>query len=98
VTTAHGIQSAAWLLIAIPVISAAVLLLAGKAADKWGHLLGALVPVVLFVYAVMLFFSLKGQGSNDREVDRHLFSWIVVGNFKVDAGLLIDPLAMVWAR
>jgi NADH-quinone oxidoreductase subunit L len=96
VTTAHGIQSAAWLLIALPVISAAVLLLAGKAADKWGHLLGALVPVVLFVYAVMLFFSVQGQDSSHREIDRHLFSWIVVGNFKVDAGLLLDPLSLVF--
>jgi NADH-quinone oxidoreductase subunit L len=96
VTTAHGIQSAAWLLIAIPVISAAVLLLAGKAADKWGHLLGALVPVVLFVYAVMLFFSVRGESAGHREVERHLFSWIVVGNFKVDAGLLIDPLSLVF--
>ena len=48
-TTAHGIQSAAWLLIALPLLSAAVLLLLGRRADKWGHLLGALVPVVLFV-------------------------------------------------
>jgi NADH-quinone oxidoreductase subunit L len=96
VTTAHGIQSAAWLLIAIPVISAAILLLAGKAADKWGPYLGALVPVALFVYAVMLFFSVQGQGSGHREIERHLFSWIVVGNFKVEAGLLIDPLSLVF--
>ncbi len=29
-----------WLLIAIPLASAAVLLLLGRRADKWGHLLG----------------------------------------------------------
>ncbi len=93
-TAATGIQSGVWLLVAIPAISAAVLLLAGKAADKWGHLLGALVPVALFVYAVFLFFSLKGQGN--REVDRHLFSWVPVAGFHVDAGMLLDPLAMVF--
>jgi NADH-quinone oxidoreductase subunit L len=93
-TTASGIQSAAWLLVALPAISAAVLLIAGRRADKWGHLLGALVPVVLFVYAVMLFFSIKGE--SHRLVDRHLFSWIPVAGFHVDAGLLIDPLAMVF--
>jgi NADH-quinone oxidoreductase subunit L len=95
-TTAHGIQSAAWLLVAIPAISAAILLLAGKAADKWGHLLGALVPVALFVYGVMLFFSVKGEGHDNREIDRQLFDWVVAGNFKVSAGLLLDPLAMVF--
>ncbi len=93
-TSAHGIQSAAWLLVALPLLSSAVLLLLGKRADKWGHVLGALVPVVLFAYSVMLFFSLKGQG--DRQVTLHLFQWIAVGGFKIDAGLLIDPLSMVF--
>ena len=93
-TTAHGIQSAAWLLVAIPAISAVILLCAGKLADKWGAYLGALVPVALFVYAVMLFFSVKGQ--SNREIDLHLFSWVPVGGFRVSAGMLIDPLAMVF--
>jgi NADH-quinone oxidoreductase subunit L len=98
-TTAHGIESAAWLLIALPLISAAVLLLAGKRADKWGHLLGAGVPIVLFVYAVMLFFALKHEPVVDghgRRVELHLFSWIPVGHFNIQAGLFIDPLALVF--
>jgi NADH-quinone oxidoreductase subunit L len=93
-TTATGIQSAAWLLVALPLLSAAVLLLVGRRGDRWGPWLGALVPVVLFVYAVMLFFSVKGQ--SNREVNLHLYSWIVVGGFKVDAGMLIDPLSLVF--
>jgi NADH-quinone oxidoreductase subunit L len=94
VTTAHGIQSAAWLLVAIPAISAAILLCLGKYAAKWGPYLGAIVPVGLFVYAVMLFFSVKGQ--SDREINLNLFQWIVVGHFRVQAGMLIDPLSMVF--
>jgi NADH-quinone oxidoreductase subunit L len=93
-TTAHGIQSAAWLLVALPAISAVILLCAGKYADKWGAYLGALVPVGLFVYAVTLFFSVKGE--HNREIDLNLFHWVPVGGFRVDAGMLIDPLAMVF--
>ncbi|PZS28819.1 MAG: NADH-quinone oxidoreductase subunit L, partial [Pseudonocardiales bacterium] len=93
---AHGIQSAAWLLVALPLVSAAVLLLAGKRADKWAHLVGAGVPVVLFSYAVMLFFSVKGESNDSRQIDLHLYSWIPVGGFKVDAGMLIDPLSLVF--
>ncbi|MFN2518937.1 MAG: NADH-quinone oxidoreductase subunit L [Jatrophihabitantaceae bacterium] len=93
-TTAHGIQSAAWLLIALPMLSAAVLLVAGRRADKWAHLVGAAVPVVLFSYAMVLFFSVKGQ--SNREINLHLYSWIPVAGFKVDVGLLIDPLSMVF--
>jgi len=94
VTTAHGIQTGVWLLVAIPAISAAILLLGGKRADKWGHLLGAGVPVVLFVYGVMLFFSVKSE--SNREVSKHLFSWIPVGGFQVNAGILLDPLSLVF--
>jgi NADH-quinone oxidoreductase subunit L len=93
-TTAHGIQSAAWLLIALPLLSAAVLLLVGRRGDKWGPWLGAIVPVVLFVYGVALFFSVKGE--NNREINLHLYSWIPVAGFKVDAGLLLDPLSLVF--
>ena len=54
---ATGIQTGVWLLVALPALSAAVLLIGGRRTDRWGHLLGAGVPVVLFVYAVILFFS-----------------------------------------
>ena len=37
---ATGTLSQFWLLIAIPLASAAILLLLGKRADKWGHWLG----------------------------------------------------------
>ena len=93
---AHGIQSSAWLLVALPALSAALLLLLGKRADRWGHLLGALVPVVLFVYGVLLFFSIKDETGEGRERNLHLFSWVPVGGFNVDVGLLLDPLALAF--
>jgi NADH-quinone oxidoreductase subunit L len=92
-----AVQSGAWLLVAVPLLSAAVLLLGGRRADKWGHLLGAAVPVVLFVYTLLLFASLHGLGSGERSRDLHLFSWIPVGSFQVDAGLLLDPLSVTFA-
>ena len=58
---AHGVQTAAWLLLVLPAASAAILLLGGRRTDKWGHLLGTLVPIVLFIYAVILFFSVKSE-------------------------------------
>ncbi|HEV7193810.1 MAG TPA: NADH-quinone oxidoreductase subunit L [Jatrophihabitantaceae bacterium] len=93
-TTAHGVQSIAWLLVALPLLSSAVLLCVGKRGNKWGPYLGAAVPVVLFVYAVILFFSVKGQ--SNREINLHLYSWIAVGSFKIDAGMLLDPLSLVF--
>jgi len=96
VETAHGIQSAAWLLVALPALSAAVLLLLGKRADKWGHLLGTIVPLGLFVYGVLLFFSIKSEPGDGRVRALHLFSWIPVGSFKVDVGFQLDPLSLTF--
>ncbi len=93
---AHGIQSAAWLLVALPALSSAALLLLGKRADRWGHLLGALVPVLLFVYAVLLFFSIKAETGEERVRHLHLFSWVPVGRFNVDVGFLLDPLSLAF--
>jgi NADH-quinone oxidoreductase subunit L len=95
-TPAHGIQSAAWLLVALPALSAAVLLLVGNRADKWAHWVGALVPVALFIYGVMLFFSIKGETGEGRQREENLFSWMPVGGFKVNAGLLLDPLSLTF--
>lgn len=93
---AHGIQSAAWLLVLLPAVSAAILLVLGKRADKWGHLLGAIVPVLLFIYGVFLFFSIKGETGAGRERNLHLFSWVPVGGFNIDVGLLLDPLSLTF--
>jgi NADH-quinone oxidoreductase subunit L len=93
---AHGIQSAAWLLLVLPVLSAALLLLIGKRGDKWGPWFGAVVPIALFVYAVMLFFSVKSEPSSQRQITLHMFDWISVGRFQVEAGLLIDPLSLTF--
>jgi NADH-quinone oxidoreductase subunit L len=91
---ASGVQSAAWLLVAVPLVSALILLTTGRFADKWGHILGALTPVALFVYAVILFFNVKGQ--SNREINLNLYSWIPVAGFHVDAGMLIDPLSLTF--
>ncbi len=94
ITTAHGVQSGVWLLIAIPALSAMLLLTAGKRADRIAPLIGAGVPVGLFVYSVVLFFSVKHE--TNRHVEQHLFSWVPVAGFNVDAGILLDPLALVF--
>ncbi|HJQ02819.1 MAG TPA: NADH-quinone oxidoreductase subunit L [Jatrophihabitans sp.] len=93
---AHGIQSAAWLLVVAPSVSAALLLLLGKRADRWGHWLGALVPVGLFVYSVYLFLSLQSEPDGARSRNLHLFSWVPVGGFQVNAGFLLDPLSLTF--
>ncbi|MDT7547332.1 MAG: NADH-quinone oxidoreductase subunit [Actinomycetota bacterium] len=88
---ADGALSHLWVLIALPLLGSAILLLGGRRTDKWGPNLACAMTGAAFVYGLISFFALKGK--TDRGVDLHLFSWIPVNGFHVDAGLLFDPLA-----
>jgi NADH-quinone oxidoreductase subunit L len=89
---ATGVLRASWLLLAFPLFGAAVLLLGGRRTDRWGHLLGALMPIASFGYAVIAFFTLLGE--TDRSRDLHMFTYIPVGGFNVNMGILLDPLSI----
>jgi NADH-quinone oxidoreductase subunit L len=89
---AVGVLRASWLLVAFPLFGAAVLLLGGRRADRWGHLLGVVMPVASFVFGVIAFFSLLGH--TDRSQDQHLFSYIPVAGLQVNMGVLTDQLSI----
>ncbi len=91
---AHGVQSLAWLLLVFPVAGAAVLLLAGRRADRWGHLLGCATVLAAFCYAVFAFVAMLGYPASQRSRDRNIYTWISVGRFHVNLGLLLDPLSI----
>jgi len=87
----------AWLLIAIPLVSAVVLLLLGRRSDAWGHWLGVLAAVAPAVLAIVMLVEMLGQDPADRSAGVHLFDWITAGDLTVHAGLLIDPLSLTFA-
>jgi NADH-quinone oxidoreductase subunit L len=93
---ATGSFSLAWLLIVIPAFSATVLLLVGRAGDRWGHYLGALAPVVSFVLGVVYFVALLGRGADQRAISVQLYDWISSGRWHIGVGLLIDQLSIVF--
>jgi len=83
-----------WLLIALPLVGAAVLLLGGRATDGWGHRLGCATVLGSFAVAVWLFVALAGREPLDRTVDERLFSWVPVAALHVDFGLRLDQLSI----
>jgi NADH-quinone oxidoreductase subunit L len=91
---AAGVQKAAWLLVALPLAGAVILLLGGKRTNSWGHLVGVAMPVLAFVYGLIAFFTMLGYHAADRSRDIHLYQWISVGKFNVNIGLLLDPLSI----
>ena len=83
-----------WLVIALPLAGAAILLLAGRRSDGWGHLLGCLAALASFAAGVVLFVDMLGRHAEDRLVHQALFSWVPVGGLQVDFGLQLDALSM----
>ena len=91
---ATGAQNAAWLLLALPLLGAAILLLGGKRTNSWGHLLGVAMPVASFVYAVIAFFQMLGYSSADRVRELTVYQFIDVGRFQIPLGLRLDQLSI----
>src|SRR5579859_7185136 len=89
---ATGVLKASWLLLAFPLFGALVLLVGGRRTDRWGHLLGVLMPVASFVYGVIIFFTLLGDAH--RSQDQHIYNFIQVGGLQVSQGVLIDQLSI----
>ena len=93
---ASGVFSLTWLLVALPLLGAVVLLLGGRRTDRVGHLVGTVTSWAAFVVAAILFVALLSRPAEQREIDQHLFSWVPAGQFRLDAGLLLDPLSLAF--
>jgi NADH-quinone oxidoreductase subunit L len=88
---ADGLLASSWLLIALPLAGAAILLLGGRRTDRWGHLLGTATVLASFVIGLLCTVQLAGM--DEKSVSVHLFTFISTGSLDVRAGLLFDPLS-----
>ncbi|WAE67905.1 NADH-quinone oxidoreductase subunit L [Streptomyces cavourensis] len=84
------------LLVAAPLLGAAVLLCGGRRLDKAGHWLGTALAAASFVIGVVLFTDMLGKGADDRALHQHLFSWIPVEGFQADIAFQLDQLSMTF--
>lgn len=96
VHTATGAASMAWLMVAIPLLSAAVLLLLGRRADKWGHWLGVAASTASFCIGLVIVIQLLGLDASQRVMESNLYTWIGAADLSVEFGTRIDPLSMTF--
>ncbi|WP_026459978.1 NADH-quinone oxidoreductase subunit L [Schaalia suimastitidis] len=95
-TPATGAASYAWLMVAIPAVSAAVLLLLGRRSDAWGHWLATLASWASFAVGVAILVQLLAVPAESRRMVAHLFDWIPAGDFSVNVAFLLDPLSLTF--
>jgi len=91
---ATGFQDAAWLLLALPLLGAAILLLGGNRTNSWGHLVGVAMPVLSFAYGVGAFVQMLGYPAAQRSRGLVIYQFINVGRFQVPMGLRLDQLSI----
>jgi NADH-quinone oxidoreductase subunit L len=93
---ATGVTAYAWLLVALPLLGAAVLLFGGRATDRWGPLFAVAMSWAAFVVGFVVWISMLGRDGEARAQHLHLFNWVPAGSFKLDAGMLVDQLSVTF--
>ncbi|MFG2846289.1 NADH-quinone oxidoreductase subunit L [Kitasatospora sp. NPDC048296] len=84
------------LLVAAPLAGSALLLLGGRALDRFGHWLATALAALSFGFGLALFSDMLGRDAEHRAVTRHLFSWIPVNGFQADISFRLDQLSMTF--
>ena len=95
-TAATGITAYAWLLVALPMLGAAVLLVGGRPTDKWGPVFATAMSWAAFVVGFVVWIAMIGRDAEQRAASLHLFEWVPAGSFNVDAGMLVDQLSVAF--
>ena len=93
---ATGVFSLLWLLIALPLLGAAVLLLGGRRTNAWGPYLAILMVVVDAVIGIVMLLGLLGEEAERRTVVQSVYDWVFAGDFQVSLALQLDQLSMVF--
>ena len=93
---ATGVFSYLWLLIALPLLGATVLLLGGRRTNRWGPYFAVLMVVAAAAYAITLLVALLGRPADGRAIGQTLFEWVFVGGFTAPVALQLDQLSMVF--
>jgi NADH-quinone oxidoreductase subunit L len=90
-----SVESAVWLVPALPLLGVLVLLPFGrKLGEPWAGWLATLLVAGSFAAAVATWVGLLDRPADERRFLFHLFEWIHVGGFRVDVGFLVDPLSV----
>ncbi|WP_268884187.1 NADH-quinone oxidoreductase subunit L [Janibacter melonis] len=91
---ATGLTAWGWLLVAMPLAGAALLLLGGRATDAVGPYLATALSWASFLLGAALLVAMLGVDAGERASHLDLYEWIPAGAFQLSAGMLVDPLSI----
>jgi NADH-quinone oxidoreductase subunit L len=89
------VVEAAWLIPAFPLAGFVLLVAVGRRlGEPVAGWVATLASAGAFVSTVVVYAGLVGLDPEERFHIQKLFTWVTSGSFSVDAGLLVDPLAI----
>lgn len=84
------------LLVAAPLAGAVLLLLGGRALDRFGHWLATALAALSFGFGLALLSDMLGRDAEHRTLTKYLFTWIQVDGFRADMAFRLDQLSMTF--
>jgi len=94
---ARDLLDLVWLVPLLPLVGAAVLMLAGKRIGEpnagW---LASGTMALAFLWSVVTFFALHDLPAHERAHVATIFTWLPSGGLHVDMGFLVDPLSVTF--
>lgn len=93
---AQGLFQYAWLLIALPLAGAVLLLVGGRRTNAWGPYVAVVLPLTAFALAAAMWLGMLQRPADDRGFLLHLWDWVFAGRFVANVGLQIDQLSMTF--
>jgi len=85
-----------WIIPALPLVGVILNLFLGyRLGRRFVHVVGSGVVGLAFLAAVAAWLALLDLPAAERHVVQNLFTWLPVGDLRVEAALLLDPLSTV---
>ncbi|MDO5697768.1 MAG: NADH-quinone oxidoreductase subunit L [Dermatophilus congolensis] len=86
----------AWLLIALPLAGAALLLVGGKATNSFGPALATGLSWASFGVGAAIFMEMLSRPVTERAQNLDLWTWLNTAGLNLKAGLLVDQLSITF--
>lgn len=93
---AEGMAAMAWLLIALPLAGAALLLVGGKATNSFGPALATGLSWASFGVGAAIFMEMLSRPVTERAQNLDLWTWLNTAGLNLKAGLLVDQLSITF--
>ena len=95
--TARDLLELAWIVPALPLLGAALLLFFGRRiGEPIAGVIATGLMALAFVWSIVMFAAIRELPEHAQVSVHTLWTWLPAGTLHVDIGTYVDPLAVTW--